>query len=462
MVALRYAARSDIGLGRYRNNQDSGYAGTNLLVVADGMGGHAGGDIASSLAISNLISLDDDAPGADALQELEGSIHHAADIIRERVLEEPELAGMGTTVTAILKHGNRLALAHIGDSRAYLLHEGELTQVTSDHTFVQRLVDEGKITSDEADRHPQRNIVLRVIGDVDAPEDVDTSVREAVIGDRWLLCSDGLSGFVSMKTLEEAMNAFADPGECANQLIQLALKAGGADNITCIVADVVPFSSSPATVPQVVGAAGSDRAKPTVAPPDSPAARAAALTRGPAPEPDADEVVYDDEPEPRGPTLVRRFIGAAVAVVIIAAGIYGAWVWTQRQFYVGASDEGHVTIYRGLPDPLGPINLSSAYEDTKLPVDTLNSTNQRRVNDGIGADDVTDAHRIVTNLWGNSSLCTGTTTVVPGQATPSATPGAAATTTDTTTTQPETATSATPTADGGATPTSAPTPAECP
>lgn len=451
MVALRYAARSDIGLGRYRNNQDSGYAGTSLLVVADGMGGHAGGDIASSLAISSLIGLDSDSPGADSLQELEQCIHQAADAIRDRVSEEPELAGMGTTVTALLKHGNRLALAHIGDSRAYLLHNGTLTQITSDHTFVQRLVDEGKITADEAERHPQRNIVLRVIGDVDAPEDVDTSVRQAEQGDRWLLCSDGLSGFVSHDTLEEALRSIPDPATCAEQLIQLALKAGGADNITCIVADVVDFSSTPDTRPQVVGAAAVDRAKPTAAPPDSAAARAAALTRS---APTGDEVVYDDEPESVGPSTIRRIIGAVVALVIIVAGIYGAWVWTQRQYFVGVNDTGLVTIYRGLPDNLGPWELSSEYEVQKLPANTLSQPSQRRVNEVISADDLADARRVVTNLYGDSSLCNGTTTVTPRNgATPTPGPGR------TPGQSPEQTPGQAPVAP---TATSTPTPAECP
>ena len=445
MVALRYAARSDIGLGRYRNNQDSGYAGTNLLVVADGMGGHAGGDIASSLAISSLIGLDSDAPGADSLQELEQCIHNAADAIRDRVSEEPELAGMGTTVTALLKHGDRLALAHIGDSRAYVLHDGTLTQVTSDHTFVQRLVDEGKISAEEADRHPQRNIVLRVIGDVDAPEDVDTSARNAAEGDRWLLCSDGLSGFVSHDTMEEALRSIPDPATCAEQLIQLALKAGGADNITCIVADVVAFDSTPDQHPQVVGAAAVDRAKPTAAPPDSAAARAAALTRS---APAEDEVVYDDEPEAAGTSTARRIVGGVVALVIIIAGVYGAWVWTQRQYYVGANEDGMVTIYRGLPDNLGPLELSSPYEVQKLPVNTLTQGSQRRVTEVISADDLADARRVVTNLWDDSSLCNGSTVVVPRDTTP--------------TTSPTPGQTPAPSARPTPTTSSTPTPTECP
>ncbi len=414
MVAFHYAARSDIGLGRYKNNQDSGYAGTNLLVVADGMGGYAGGDVASSLAIGNLIGLDADAPGADALQELERCIHNAATEIRDRVVDEPDLRGMGTTVTAILRHGNRLALAHIGDSRAYLLRDGELTQVTADHTFVQRLVDEGQITEEEADRHPQRNIVLRVIGDVDAPEDVDSSVRETRLGDRWMLCSDGLSGFVSRETLAETLAEVPDPGAAADQLIQLALRAGGADNITCVVADIVSEDERPDVQPQVVGAAAADRAKPTAAPANSAAAKAAALTRVAATSTDDVEYTEDDEVtlEPGRPGL-RGALAALVVLALVLAGLYGAWVWSQRQYYVAASD-GKVAIFRGLSDDIGPLKMSTIVDIAEnLPVDTLDATNQQRVAAGIGADDLADARRIVVNLYAASSVCDTTVITTP-------------------------------------------------
>ena len=204
-IALRYAARSDVGLVR-SNNQDSGYAGPHLLVVADGMGGHAGGDVASSIAIAALAPLDGESHGPDdALAELERSIDHARQDLVDRSVTDPELVGMGTTVTAILRAGNKLAMAHLGDSRAYLLRDGELTQVTTDHTFVQHLVDTGRISPDEAETHPQRNVVMRVLGDFDIDLTPDMSVREAKPGDRWLLCSDGLSGFVSPETIAQTL-----------------------------------------------------------------------------------------------------------------------------------------------------------------------------------------------------------------------------------------------------------------
>lgn len=420
MVAFRYAARSDIGLRR-KNNQDSAYAGINLLVVADGMGGYAGGDVASSLVISELAALDNDAPGADALQELERAIHTAADAIRERVGDEPDLANMGTTVTAILRHGRRLALAHIGDSRAYLLRDGELTQITTDHTFVQRLVDEGRITPDEAAHHPQRNIVTRVIGDVDAPEDVDTSVREAVPGDRWLLCSDGLAGPVSAPTIAETLTRVSDPAECADKLIDLALRAGGADNITCIVADVVRETETrTATTPQVVGAAAITRDAPSRAA-NSAAGKAAALTPAPTATEELEYTDVDEQPDRRGRT-VRSVIGALIVIGLIAAGVYGAWVWSQRQVFVGTVD-GKVAIYSGLSDDIGPVKMSTVHTTyEELPVDSLSPVNQRRVAAGIGADDLADARRIVINLFQDSSVCTPTVIVANPVPTPTPSP----------------------------------------
>jgi protein phosphatase len=221
-IALRYAARSDVGLVR-SNNQDSAYAGPHLLVVADGMGGHAGGDVASSVAIAALAPLDGESHGPDdALDELERALEEAREEIISRSESNPELAGMGTTVTAILRAGNKLAMVHLGDSRGYLLRDGVLTQVTTDHTFVQHLVNTGKITPEEAETHPQRSVVMRVLGDFDVDIAPDLSVREARAGDRWLLCSDGLSGFVSGETIARTLYELPDVDTCAERLVQPA------------------------------------------------------------------------------------------------------------------------------------------------------------------------------------------------------------------------------------------------
>ncbi|MFP5336017.1 MAG: PP2C family protein-serine/threonine phosphatase [Actinomycetes bacterium] len=401
-IALRYAARSDIGLGRYRNNQDSAYAGPHLLVVADGMGGHAGGDVASSIAVGELSTLDGESHGPEAMRHLERSIARARDLIARRVGEDPELAGMGTTVTALLRSGRKLVLAHIGDSRAYLLHEGRLTRVTKDHTFVQSLIDEGRITEDEAERHPQRSVIMRVLGDVDAGSDVDTSVREASVGDRWLLCSDGLSGVVSDETLEETLRDVTDPAECAEQLVSLALRAGGPDNITCIVADVVEVTTTPDSTPQVVGAAAAARARDSLAA-DTPAARAAALV--------ADDEQDHPDDEDDGPSrwrAVRRLVAVAVVVALLVGGGWAAYAWSQQQYYVGtvgASDDARVAIYRGLTQDVGPLRLSGVYEEQDLPLDALPAVWRQRVESGITAESLDDARRIVRDLLRRSELC---------------------------------------------------------
>jgi len=426
-IALRYAARSDIGLGRYQDNQDSGYAGPHLLVVADGMGGNAGGDVASSLAVGRLAALDGEAHGSDALQHLEQAVRSAAGAVRDRAREEPGLSGMATTVTAILRSGDRLALAHIGDSRAYLLRDGDLAQVTSDHTFVQRLVDEGRITSEEAERHPQGNIVTRMLGDIDSDDDIDSSVRTAQVGDRWLLCSDGLSGFVSLDTIAETMTELTEPGACAERLIELALRAGGADNITAVVADVVPAAAVPPTHPEVVGAAAQERSRRSAAPAGSAAAKAAALLRQNQSDDDSET---DDDPGPGRGTVLRRVLGGLLVLAVVVAGLYGAWVWSQQQYYVGV-DGAEVAIYRGIASDVGPVELSSVYERHDLPLDSLPAVDRDAVERGIGADDLADARRTVVNLFSGSSECDpAVVEVMPGpstSATPGPTPGGTAT-----------------------------------
>ncbi len=419
-IALRYAARSDIGLGRYKNNQDSGYAGPHLLVVCDGMGGNAGGDVASSLTVGRLAALEGEAHGSNALQRLEQKIREAAVTVRERVGEQPELAGMATTVTALLRSGDRLALAHVGDSRAYLLHDGRLTQVTTDHTFVQRLVDEGRITAEEAERHPRRNVVTRMLGDLGTTDDIDSSMRSAGAGDRWLLCSDGLTGFVSNDTLAETLTSVTDPGACADQLVQLALRGGGADNITCIVADVVDDSTAPSTSPQVVGAAASDRGRPTVAK-ESAASKAAALSP-PASDP-ASEPGYtdDEEPAPGRARTIRRALGGVLLLAILVGGLYGAWRWSQSQYYVGV-DGNRVAIFRGLDSDIGPIGLSRLHERQDLQVQTLTAVNQRNVARGIGADDLADAEQTVANLYRSSTDCEPQVVMVTPSPSPTPTP----------------------------------------
>lgn len=235
-LALRWAARTETGPVR-STNQDAVYAGERLLAVADGMGGMAAGEIASRLAIAALIPLDEAYAGRDVADALRTAVADANRRIRDEVLADPAKQGMGTTLTALLLSDGRIGMVHIGDSRGYRLHGGEFMQITKDDTYVQMLVDEGRITADEASGHPQRSLVSRVLQG--QPTDPSYSVRPAFPGDRYLLCSDGLSGVLSPETIEEALRDFADVEECAARLVDMALRAGGPDNITVIVAEVV-------------------------------------------------------------------------------------------------------------------------------------------------------------------------------------------------------------------------------
>ncbi|GGC01403.1 PP2C family protein-serine/threonine phosphatase [Cellulomonas carbonis] len=408
-IALRYAARSDVGLVRAKND-DSGYAGPHLLVVADGMGGHAGGDVASSVAVAHLAPLDDEAHGPDdALAELTRALTEAHEELLARAEAEPELAGLGTTVTALLRSGNKLAMAHIGDSRAYLLRDGVLSQVTTDHSFVQHLVTTGKITQEEADHHPQRSVLLRVLGDFDMDISPDMSVREARPGDRWLLCSDGLSGVVSADTLAATLAEVRDVDACADQLVQLSLRGGAPDNVTVVVSDVVevdqlPDGAAPSTTSHVVGAAAKDRRRPTLggqgaaarAAQHSAAARAAADDGAAPPR----RPVREDEEEPEPSRLRRRLAWTAVALVVAGLVALGAWLgygWTQDQYYVGVAD-GNVAIYRGIPQEVGGLVLSRVVERSDVRVDDLPGFVRDRLEQTIPADDLPAARERVASL----------------------------------------------------------------
>jgi len=411
------------------NNQDSAYAGPHLLMVADGMGGHAGGDVASSVAVAAFAPLDGESHGPDdALDELETALADARDEIIARSEADPDLSGMGTTVLAILRAGNKLAMVHLGDSRGYLMRDGVLTQVTTDHTFVQHLVDIGRITPEEAEHHPQRSVVMRVLGDFDPEVTPDLSVREARPGDRWLLCSDGLSGFVSADTIEETMATIDDVDVCADRLVQLALRAGGGDNITVVLADVIELDdvadgSGPTTNATVVGAAALTRNDPTSAA-DGPAARAAGLARAAQVEETTDDTTPDttpadeDDEQPPAPRRWRSVVVAVLIAAVVLGGAAVAYAWTQTQYYVGAEAD-EVVIFRGLPQTLGAVALSSVVERTGTSLDDLDSGYLReRVEQTIHAASLDDARGLVEMLQEDAaprSRPTSTSTTVPSE-----------------------------------------------
>lgn len=391
-LTLRYAARSDVGLLR-EGNEDSVYAGPRLLAVADGMGGHAAGEVASRVVVATLAPLDEDVPDTDLIAALHRAIETAQQHLRDLVAGDSALEGMGTTLTALLSAGNRVALVHIGDSRAYLLRDGELHQITHDHTYVQDLVDAGRISAAEADSHPQRSLLTRAL---DGRNDVepDFSIREVRPGDRFLLCTDGLSGVVSDETLCETLTG-APLHEAADALVELALRGGGPDNITCIVADIVSGEVRPE--PVVVAGAASDVVDER-ADPDTPAGRAALATRRPR-KPGSRAVTADGESPPRRRGLPRGGVlaGVLLAVVVLAVAGVGGWVWVRGQYYVG-DDSGQVAIYHGIPGRVVGLALSDVVERPGIPVAALPQFEQDRLRQGISASSLAMARQVVARL----------------------------------------------------------------
>ncbi|MFD4369344.1 protein phosphatase 2C domain-containing protein [Rhodococcus sp. NPDC058521] len=350
-LVLRYAARSDRGLVR-TNNEDSVYAGARLLALADGMGGHAAGEVASQLMIAALAHLDDDEPGEDLLGKLEAATREGNDTIAEHVEEDPELDGMGTTLTAILFSGTKLGLVHIGDSRAYLLREDALAQITRDDTFVQSLVDEGRITAEQAHTHPQRSLIMRAL--TGSEIEPTLTVREARAGDRYLLCSDGLSDVVSDETIENTMREGSEE-ECAERLIELALRSGGPDNITVVVADVIDLDYGQSH-PIVAGAAGSEDEE-DAPPPNTAAGRAAAM-RPPRATPKRVVAPAPEEPKKKRSKKMFFFIALGLIVVLAIAAFVGRNL-VRNNYYV-AADGDRVTVLRGIPGSVLGYSLQEA------------------------------------------------------------------------------------------------------
>jgi serine/threonine protein phosphatase PrpC len=351
-LVLRYAARSDRGLVR-ANNEDSVYAGARLLALADGMGGHAAGEVASQLVIAALAHLDDDEPGGDLLSKLDDAVHQGNAAIAAHVEAEPELEGMGTTLTAILFAGNRLGLVHIGDSRGYLLRDGELNQITKDDTFVQTLVDEGRITAEEAHSHPQRSLIMRAL----TGHEVEPTLimREARAGDRYLLCSDGLSDPVSQETILDALKV-EDVTASADRLIELALRGGGPDNVTVVVADVVDYDYGQ-TQPILAGAVSGDDGS-SSPPPNTAAGRASAINPR---RNEAKRVVPPPDPPASKPRSRRRaWIAAAVVALLVLTGLAVGRHIVRGNYYVTEHD-GTVSIMRGIQGSILGVTMSEPF-----------------------------------------------------------------------------------------------------
>lgn len=413
-VRLRYAARSDVGLRR-PGNEDSGYADNSMLMVADGMGGHAAGELASAMAVATFAELaDEELPSDEVLEYLAGGVDLLSERIGDVIAAEPANQGMGTTVTGLVWLGERMAVVHVGDSRAYLLRDGTLDQITKDHTYVQSLVDAGEITPEEATRHPRRNLLNRAVDGIHVVE-ADLSMRETRPGDRYLLCTDGLSGVVPDTTLAEVLRQDADPTGAVTRLVDLALEAGAPDNVTVVVADIRSADQTGSTDPVVVGAAGErgNRAKLPNVPwpvdeqldPDDPQPRGSRPSLDELPEPAAAAPVTAP-PRSSGRRRTRRVVFAVVGILILVLAAVGALLagWLANQYYVAAAD-GTVAVYRGVPGSLGPIPLQRLSERTDLAVAALPSYAQTRVASGIFATSPEGATQIVAELRSDAAAC---------------------------------------------------------
>jgi len=398
-------------VGRIRsNNQDSGYAGSRLFVVADGMGGHAGGDVASALAIQSIAQVDRDFDTVEeAEQALTAALFKANKELAETVFEHPELTGMGTTVSGVVRVGDRLAVAHIGDSRIYRWRDGELTQITKDHTFVQRLVDSGRITEEEAATHPRRSVLMRVLGDVDISPEIDSALVDTQPGDRWLLCSDGLTGYVPEDEIARVLAEEPDAAEAGQQLIETTLENGAPDNVTIVIVGVDDGPSSGLPQPSLVGAAAAPLSYSTAVTKRS--LRLPAMLLHPIRasitdpedehfEPESEEFLQELIAEDRRRRIRRRItwtVGVLLVAALLAAALAAGYQWTQSRYFIGAAD-GTVAIYQGVQQNIGPFPLSNVIVETSIAIDDLPDFTRRSVESTINADDLSDAYRIVERL----------------------------------------------------------------
>ncbi|WP_167143993.1 PP2C family protein-serine/threonine phosphatase [Canibacter zhoujuaniae] len=416
------AIASHVGLAR-SNNQDSGFSGAHLFFVADGMGGHAGGDVASATVTRFVADADATAKqfetAEDASEALRKQLLKANLKLAEKVEERPELSGLGTTFSGFFTVGNQLGVAHIGDSRLYLFRDGKLRQITSDHTFVQKLIDAGQITEDEARVHPRRSVLMRVLGDVDSRPLIDTEVLDAEAGDIYLLCSDGLCGYVDEKTITNELRRELGLQQTVDNLIDRTLEVGAPDNVTIAL---VRASAAPkpvageladtATLPvtKFVGSAardGDDSALQTST------QRTRILNRrrrkvAPAPEahfePKVDEYLAELIAETKRRTWRRRAIwalGAMVAIALALSVIFVGYQWVQSRYYVG-TDGVNVIIYQGIQADLGPISLNKEEENTSIPLGELGIYERIQVERTISANSLTEARDIVLRLSGGS------------------------------------------------------------
>lgn len=410
-MALRGSSFAASDIGKHRSsNQDAGYAGYQLCFVADGMGGHAGGDIASAISSQRIALVDSKHESArEAIEALRRGLTEANNMLADTVAEHPELRGMGTTFSGLLITDDSVITAHIGDSRIYRVRDGEVKQVTTDHTFVQRLVEMGRITPEEAQYHPRRSVLMRVLGDAAPALEIDFESHELRAGDRWLLCSDGLSGVVPEEVMFRILKSEVSPEEAVELLVGEALEFGAPDNVTVVVTDMQEAAEVKATKPQFVGSA----AKEVVIEERSAGNR---LLRLLSPRnlvdlftPAEDPTSYAPESKELLEKILRdtnrklrwRTVRVILSWVLLAGAIFGisyaAYAYTQTRFFVSEND-GQVTIFRGIREELGPLKFSQPYFQSDISLSDLPELERRSVEESIPAESLEDAQRILNML----------------------------------------------------------------
>ena len=409
---VSYAA-SDVGKVR-SSNQDAGYAGVNLFFVADGMGGHAGGDVASAITAQHVATADEPVENSQqAEQKLIDYIWQANQKLSASVQEHSDLAGMGTTFSGMLVHGTSVSIGHIGDSRIYLARDGVVKQITTDHTFVQRLVDTGRISEEEALVHPRRSVLMRVLGDVDQFPEVDLETFETKPGDRWMVCSDGLSGVIPEGLMHRIMLSKSTVQEATNLLVGEALEFGAPDNVTIVLVDVVDEKEETAASASrnFVGSAASEvvieeRRGRRILRILNPMTLIEMLQKPEDPTsfaPESEELLEKILKDTKGRIRARRIRQLATYVLVVAVAIYGlflAYEYTQTRFFVGTND-GVVVIYKGIREDLGPFRFSTVYEVSSITLESLTDFQREALKRSIATESLEEARRVLDQLGGN-------------------------------------------------------------
>jgi protein phosphatase len=378
------------------------------------MGGHAGGDIASAITAQHVALADEPvASSQEAEQKLIDYIWQANEKLGISVDEHSELAGMGTTFSGIFVNGTSVSIGHIGDSRIYLARDGVVKQITTDHTFVQRLVDTGRISEEEALIHPRRSVLMRVLGDVEQFPEVDLETFETKPGDRWMVCSDGLSGVVPEGLMNRILLSTSTAKEATDLLVGEALEFGAPDNVTVVLVDVLDAKDSveASAGRNFVGSAASDvvieeRKGRRILRILNPMTLIEMLQKPEDPTsfaPESEELLEKILRDTKGRIRARRLRQVATYLLVIAAASYGlflAYEYTQSRYFVGVND-GVVVIYKGIREDLGPFKFSTVYEVSDITLDSLTDFQRDALERSVAVDDLEDARRVLDQLGGN-------------------------------------------------------------